>query len=336
MPLPTILITGGAGYVGSQAAIELLPYYRVIVYDNLSRGFRSLVPTAAVFAQGDLHDTERLAALMAEEQVQAVLHFAAYAYVGESVADPGLYFENNVGGTVRLLEAMRRSGVDRIVFSSSCTVYGLPETPLITEAHPLRPISPYGQSKLMAEQILGWQSKAHALRYCVLRYFNAAGCDPAGHSGESHRPEPHVIPRLLLAAAGQLPYFGVLGDRYDTPDGTCIRDYIHVSDLARAHRLALGWLESGGDSQTWNLGTGVGTSVRQLIAAAEAVTGHPIPVRIEPARPGDPPRLVADAGRALRMLRWEPVCSDMKSVLGSAWQWMNRRDQRALAHTAGV
>ncbi len=319
--MPVVLVTGGAGYVGSHAVLELLPHFQVIVFDNLSRGHRRLVPAGAEFIQGNLHDTARLADMMQSRRVEAVLHFSAYAYVGESVADPGLYFSNNVAGTLSLLNAMRQAGVQGLIFSSSCTVYGLPQSNPIHEDHPLAPISPYGQSKLMMEQILPAYEQAHGLRFFVLRYFNAAGCDAQCRSGELHDPEPHVIPRLLLAAQGRLPHFGILGDRHATPDGTCIRDYVHVTDLAVAHRQALQLLLDGHQSTTCNLGTGHGFSVRELIQAAEMVTGRSITVRIEPPRPGDPAGLVADARRARTILGWSPSHSSMPEILSSAWRW---------------
>lgn len=319
--MPVVLVTGGAGYVGSHAVLELLPHFQVIVFDNLSRGQRRLVPPSAEFIQGCLHDTASLASLMQSRRVDAVLHFAAYAYVGESVADPGLYFTNNVAGTLSLLEAMRQAEVRRLIFSSSCAVYGLPQSNPISEDHPLAPISPYGQSKLMMEQVLPSYELAHGLRFFVLRYFNAAGCDAAGRSGELHDPEPHVIPRLLLAAQGRLPYFGILGDRHPTPDGTCIRDYVHVTDLAVAHRQALQLLLDGHKSTTCNLGTGQGVSVRDLIQTAQIVTGRSITVRIEPPRPGDPAELVADARFAQSILGWSPTHSSLPKILSSAWRW---------------
>ncbi len=290
---PTVLVTGGAGYIGSHTAKELARAgYRVVVYDNLSRGHRWAVRWGP-FEEGDLLDQERLHRVLVEHQVQAVLHFAAFAWVGESMQSPEIYFQNNVDGTLSLLNAMRTAGVGRLVFSSTCAVYGSPEILPIVESNPTAPSNPYGESKLMVEKILGWEGICHQLKWVALRYFNAAGCDAEGETGESHFPETHLIPSLLEAAQGRRAACPIYGSDYPTPDGTCIRDYIHVTDLADAHVRALRYLETGGASVALNLGTGDGYSVNQILAAAEAAAGRPIPVERQPRRPGDPPRLVA-------------------------------------------
>jgi UDP-arabinose 4-epimerase len=321
---PTVLVTGGAGYIGSHTAKELARAgYRVVVYDNLSRGHRWAVRWGP-FEEGDLLDQDRLHRVLVEHQVQAVLHFAAFAWVGESMQAPEIYFRNNVGGTLSLLNAMRSAGVGRLVFSSTCAVYGSPEIVPIEESNPTAPSNPYGESKLMVEKILGWEGICHQLKWVALRYFNAAGCDAEGETGESHFPETHLIPSLLEAAQGLRAACPIYGGDYPTPDGTCIRDYIHVTDLADAHVRALRYLESGGSSAALNLGTGDGYSVNQILAAAEAAAGRPIPVERQPRRPGDPPRLVAAPQRAMQTLGWKPAHSSLENILRTAWAWQQR------------
>ncbi len=321
---PTVLVTGGAGYIGSHTAKELARAgYRVVVYDNLSRGHRSAVRWGP-FEEGDLLDQERLHSVLVEHRVQAVLHFAAFAWVGESMQSPEIYFRNNVGGTLSLLNAMRSAGVGRLVFSSTCSVYGSPEILPIDESNPTAPSNPYGESKLMVEKILGWEDVCHQLKWVALRYFNAAGCDAEGETGEAHYPETHLIPSLLEAAQGLRSACPIFGSDYPTPDGTCIRDYIHVTDLADAHVRALRYLESGGSSVAMNLGTGDGYSVNQILAAAEAATGRPIPVDRQPRRAGDPPRLVAAPRRAMETLGWKPTHSSLENILRTAWAWQQR------------
>lgn len=320
----TILVTGGAGYVGSHACKALAAAgYTPIVYDNLGRGHRELVRWGPLEV-GDLRDGTRLDEVFAQHRPEAVMHFAAFAYVGESVQDPALYYRNNVGGTLELLEAMRRAGVGALVFSSTCATYGVPERMPIAEDTPQRPINPYGTTKLVIENVLRDFDAAYGLRSVSLRYFNAAGCDPDGESGEIHDPEPHIIPRVLMAAAGELPRVDIFGTDYPTPDGTCLRDYIHVADLAQGHVQALDYLKRGGATTAVNLGTGRAFSVREVIAAAERVTAHRIPVREAPRRAGDPPVLVADATRARALFGFAPRFTEIEPIVATAWRWHMR------------
>jgi UDP-glucose-4-epimerase GalE len=315
------MVTGGAGYIGSHTAKALARAgYRVVVYDNLSRGHRWAVRWGPL-EEGELLDQERLQNVMESYGVTAVLHFAAFAYVGESMEKPELYFRNNVMGSLSLLNAMRGAGVRRLVFSSTCAVYGIPERVPMDEQTPVAPANPYGESKLMVEKMLKWEGVCHGLRPVALRYFNAAGCDAEGETGEDHSPETHLIPSLFEAALGQRGPCPIFGSDYPTPDGTCIRDYVHVADLADAHVRALRYLESGGESTAINLGTGTGYSVKEVLAAAEAAAGLPVPTEPHPRRPGDPPRLVASAERARTLLGWTPQHSSLESILGTAWRW---------------
>jgi UDP-arabinose 4-epimerase len=325
----TILVTGGAGYIGSHACKALaMAGYEPVTYDNLSRGHREAVRWGP-FVEGELADRDLLAASLRRFRIAAVMHFAAFAYVGESVAKPELYFRNNVMGSLTLLEAMVEAGVRSIVFSSTCATYGLPESLPIRESTPQRPVNPYGETKLTIERALHWFGEAHGLRHAALRYFNAAGADPDGETGEDHDPETHLLPLLLQTALGQRSHIDIYGTDYPTPDGTAIRDYIHVRDLAEAHVLALGHLAEGGESLALNLGTGEGHSVLQAIVAAERVTGRSIARREAPRRPGDPPVLVADASRARAALGWVPQRSDLDSILATAWAWHSSRHARA-------
>jgi UDP-arabinose 4-epimerase len=269
---------------------------------------------------GDLEDTARLAEVFAKYRPAAVMHFAAYAYVGESVRDPLKYYRNNFGGTLNLLQAMREQGVDQLVFSSTCATYGIPQAETLDEIHPQQPVNPYGTSKLMIEQVLRDFDTAYGMRHVALRYFNAAGADPDGEIGEVHEPETHLIPLVLEAAAGGEPVT-VFGDDYPTPDGTCIRDYIHVADLADAHVLALEALQQGARSSAYNLGNGNGYSVQEVIDCAQRVTGRDVDARIGPRRPGDPPRLVAESTRARRELKWQPGFAGLEQMVKSAWDW---------------
>jgi UDP-glucose-4-epimerase GalE len=320
-----ILVTGGAGYVGSHAVKELeRKGYRVLVYDNLSRGHRWAVKSAELI-EGDLSDESALGEVFSRNQVQAVLHFAALAYVGESVEDPGRYYENNVANSLKLLRVMLAHGVKSFILSSTCAVYGNPNQVPIPEDHPLAPVNPYGLSKLMVERILKDYDSAYGLRHVSLRYFNAAGADPEGTIGEDHTPELHLIPRLLQAALGKIEQIEIFGTDYPTRDGTCIRDYIHVNDLADAHVRALRWLLDGGKSATFNLGTGHGYSVREVLGAAERITGRTIPTVIAQRRPGDPPALVASADKARRDLGWTPKFSDLDAMIATAWSWHRNR-----------
>ncbi len=325
-----ILVTGGAGYIGSHACKALAAAgYAPVAYDNLRYGHREAVQWGPLVV-GDLKDRALLAETMRQHNISAVVHFAAFAYVGESVEKPALYFNNNVVNSLGLLETMVEVGVKHIVFSSTCATYGLPETMPIEETTAQHPVNPYGESKLMVERILHWMGGAHDLRHVALRYFNAAGADPDGDLGEEHDPETHLIPLILFTALKRRAAIDIYGTDYPTPDGTAIRDYIHVKDLAEAHVKALDYLRDGGASAAFNLGTGTGHSVREVIAAAERVTGLPIARRETGRRAGDPPVLVADARRAQATLGWTPRCSDLDSILATAWAWHNRQHQRRL------
>lgn len=317
----SVLVTGGAGYVGSHACKALARAgYCPVVYDNLSRGHREAVRWGPL-VEGDLADTGRLAAALDEHRVAAVMHFAAFAYVGESVADPAMYYRNNLGGSLSLLEAMRQVEIDRIVFSSTCATYGVPEGVPIRETSPRLPVNPYGETKLAIERALHWYGVAYGLRSISLRYFNAAGADPDGEIGELHEPETHLVPLVLQTALGQRHHIDIYGTDYPTPDGTAIRDYIHVQDLAEAHLRALECLGAGGESTAVNLGTGCGHSVRQVVRAAEAISGNQIFCREAGRRPGDPPALVADPGRAAELLGWRARLSDLETILRTALAW---------------
>ncbi len=316
-----VLITGGAGYIGSHSAKALAGagFYPVVV-DDLRTGHRSAVRWGPLI-EADLADKAALSKVFETYPIAAVIHFAGSAYVGESMDAPQLYFRNNVGGTLSLLESMLDYGVTRIVFSSSCATYGRPRTIPITEEHPQQPVNPYGESKLMVEKVLFWYARAYGLRYTILRYFNAAGADPDGELGEMHEPEPHLIPRVIAAALGSLSAVEVYGTDYDTVDGTAVRDYIHVTDLAEAHVAAMRYLESGGAPAAFNLGTGTGHSVRQVISAVEHISGREVPFEDLPRRAGDPAELVADAHEAVRRLAWRPRHSDLSSIVETAWNW---------------
>jgi UDP-glucose-4-epimerase GalE len=319
-----VLVTGGAGYIGSHTVRALEARgHEPIVFDNLSRGHGASV-LGAPFFQGDLLSPDDLARAFAAERLEAVLHFAALAYVGESVGHPDLYYRNNVTGTINLLDAMKAGGVDKLIFSSTCATYGDPIRLPMDEEHPQSPVNPYGRSKLVIEWVLRDYEAAFGIRHVALRYFNAAGCSSDGRIGEDHDPETHLIPRVLMAVTGEIPQVTVLGNDWDTPDGTCIRDYIHVEDLADAHVLALEHLARGGRSRAWNLGTGKGHSVREVIACAEKVTGKRVPAVDGPRRAGDPARLVAQADRVSKDLGWEPKLAEIERIVLSAWKWMER------------
>lgn len=322
----SILVTGGAGYIGSHACKALAAQgFIPVTFDSLEHGHRSAVRWGPL-VQGHLGDDAALCRTMRDHAVEAVIHFAAYAYVGESMQEPGRYFRNNVAGTLSLLEAMRSCDVEQIVFSSTCATYGLPSTVPIDESHAQQPVNPYGESKLFIERALHWYGAAHALRSVALRYFNAAGADADGEIGERHEPETHLIPSIIEAALGKRAAIDVFGTDYPTPDGTAIRDYIHVTDLADAHVRALRYLRGGGESACLNLGTGNGYSVREVIAAVSACAGRPIPIRECARRPGDPPVLVADSDLARRVLAWEPACSDLEEIVATAWRWHLQSD----------
>ena len=313
-----VLVTGGAGYIGSVVAAELLADgHEVTVFDSLYKGHTAAVPSSARFVRGDLFDGALVRATLRDGGVDAVMHFAALSLVGESVAEPALYFRNNVAGTIALLDAMRDAGVLRLIFSSTAAVYGQPVSTPIYEDAALRPINPYGESKLMVETLLRRYDEAYRLRSVALRYFNAAGA--AGDLGEDHSPETHLIPNVLAVPRGLAAQVGIYGTDYATPDGTAVRDYIHVTDLARAHIMALDVTRER--SAAYNLGNGLGFSVRQVIEAARRVTGHAIPVREEPRRAGDPAVLVAASEKIQQDLRWLPKFPDIESIITSAWEW---------------
>lgn len=320
-----ILVTGGAGYIGSHT-VRLLAEQgrRVVVLDNLVFGHREAIISDGVeLVEGGIGDKDLLRSLFEKHQFSAVVHFAAYAYVGESVTNPLKYYRNNTAEPLALLEIMEEFGCKNFVFSSTCATYGVPASIPIVESNPQDPINPYGRSKLMLEWVLRDCDKAWGLKSACLRYFNASGAAEDGKIGEDHDPETHLIPRVLMAITGEIPHVDVFGTDYPTPDGTCIRDYIHVNDLASAHAKALDRLASGGDSLRCNLGTGVGVSVRQIIDAVEDVTGKKVPVQYGPRREGDPPQLLADPTLAKEELGWEAQHKDVREMVRSAWAWMN-------------
>ena len=318
-----VLVTGGAGYIGSHTVRQLVKEgHEVTVLDNLVYGHVAALPQSGVnFLEGDLRDPTVLKQAFSGGQ-DAVIHFAAYAYVGESVTDPLKYYENNLAAPLNLLRAMKEHGCDKFVFSSTCATYGTPETIPISEATIQRPINPYGASKMMLERVLEDCGTAWGLTSVFLRYFNASGCSLDGEIGEDHRPETHLIPRILMAATGEISHVDIFGTDYDTPDGTCIRDYIHVEDLGDAHLKALSYLADGGETTAVNLGTGRGLSVREILKAAEEASGREIPVKFSQRRAGDPARLIADPTKAKQVLNWEPQHSDAETILSTAWQWM--------------
>jgi UDP-arabinose 4-epimerase len=320
--LPSVLVVGGAGYIGSHICKELRKCgFLPVCYDNLVYGHRRAVKWGP-FEKGDIHDQKRLETVLSGNNIQGVIHLAAFAYVGESVIEPSKYYANNVAGSIALLNAMLNKGVKKIVFSSTCAVYGNPKTVPITEKEPANPVNPYGASKWMVERIMSDYSRAYGLGYIALRYFNAAGADPEGEIGEMHDPETHLIPLALDAVLGRRKELVVFGNGYPTPDGTCIRDYIHVSDLARAHVRALNLLgENGNTHLSINLGTGKGFSIFEIIRATETVTGKTIRYRIAAPREGDPPALVADPSRALSFLQWKAEHTDINETIRHAWHF---------------
>jgi UDP-glucose 4-epimerase len=324
--MSTVLVVGGAGYIGSHVVRDLTERgYTVVVYDNLSEGHREAVGDGN-FIQADINDTERLYETFQKYAIDAVMHFSAYAYVGESVVSPEKYYLNNVSATINLLSSMLRHEVKTFIFSSSCATFGNPVYLPIDENHPQNPINPYGRTKLIVEKMLADYAHAYGLRFIALRYFNAAGAHPDGSIGESHRIETHLIPLVLKTITGEKDCVRVFGNDYGTADGTCVRDYIHVCDLAKAHRLALERMLSGNKSCCVNLGTGRGTSVKGIIAACEEVTGRKVPVVYASCRPGDSPELVASSRYAGELLEWEPDYTDIRDIVRTAWEWeQNRR-----------
>ena len=317
-----ILVCGGAGYIGSHAVHQLIARgEEVVIVDNLQTGHRGALHPQATFCEGDIRDAAALDRIFTERSIEAVLHFAANSLVGESMEQPLLYFNNNVYGMQVLLEAMVRHGADKIVFSSTAAVYGEPKRVPIREDDGTNPTNTYGETKLTMEKMMKWVSRAHGVRYVSLRYFNAAGALPDGSIGEDHRTETHLIPLILQVPTGRRDHITVFGDDYPTPDGTCLRDYIHVVDLADAHVRALAYLRRGGESDIFNLGNGQGFSVKEMIAAAEQVTGRTIKVEIGARRAGDPAQLIASSEKARAVLGWQPVFTDVAQVIGTAWRW---------------
>ena len=316
-----ILVTGGAGYIGSHANKELTRTgYETVVLDNMSYGHPDFLKWG-VFEEVDLGDLESIRNVFRKYEIEAVMHFAAFTYVGESVEDPQKYYLNNLRNTLNLLQVMNEFEVRKLVFSSTCATYGNPQKIPLTEDHPQNPINPYGQGKLMVEKVLKDYSSAYGLRYVSLRYFNAAGADPEGEVGERHDPETHLIPLILDAAMGKREDIKIFGTDYPTTDGTCIRDYIHVTDLADAHIKALKYLEDGGESEVFNLGNGNGFSVREVIEEARKVTGKEIKATETERRPGDPPVLVGSSEKARKILKWQPKYDDLTKIISTAWEW---------------
>lgn len=317
-----ILVCGGAGYIGSHAVRALLnSKEEVIVLDNLQTGHRDSVPENVKLLVGDLRDKEFLDKVFKENKIEGVIHFAADSLVGESMTNPGKYFENNVVGSLNLITVMKENGVDKIVFSSTAATYGEPENVPILESDKTLPTNPYGESKLIVEKMLKWYDMAYGLKYTVLRYFNVAGAYPTGEIGEDHKTETHLIPIILQVALGKREKIGIYGDDYPTEDGTCIRDYIHVMDLVDVHILAMNRLRAGGESRIYNLGNGEGFSVKEVIEVAREVTNHEIPAEVTPRRAGDPARLVASSAKAMEELKWTPKYNSLKSIIETAWEW---------------
>ena len=317
-----ILVLGGAGYIGSHTVYELIGAGRdVVVADNLVTGFRKAVHPKARFYELDIRDRKALDSLFERENIEGVIHFAASSQVGESMKDPLKYYDNNLWGTNCLLESMVAHNVKKIVFSSTAATYGLPEKTPILETDRTQPINPYGETKLAMEKMMRWTDLACGLKYVALRYFNACGAHPDGVIGEAHDPETHLIPIILQVPNGQREFIGIFGGDYNTKDGTCVRDYIHVTDLAQAHILALDYLLAGGESNTFNLGNGVGFTNKEVVETARRVTGHPIPEKLLDRRPGDPDILVASSEKAKSVLGWSPKYADLETIISTAWNW---------------
>ena len=323
-----VLVFGGAGYIGSHTVYELIARGdEVIVVDNLETGHREAVHKDAIFYEGDIRDRAFVDSIFEKEKVDAVIHFAANSLVGESMENPLKYYDNNVCGTKVLLESMVAHGIDKIVFSSTAATYGEPERIPILETDKTEPTNTYGETKLSMEKMFKWTGRAHGLRFVSLRYFNACGADETGCIGEAHAPETHLIPLILQVPNGKCDYISIFGDTYPTKDGTCVRDYIHVTDLAAAHILAVKYLVDGGESNIFNLGNGVGFTVKEVIETARKVTGHEIPAKVEGIRAGDPAVLVASSEKARTVLGWNPVHNELEEIIASAWNWhKNHKD----------
>lgn len=317
-----ILVLGGAGYIGSHTVYELIDAGRdVVIADNLETGHIEAVHPKAKFYQGDIRNREFVDSVFESEHIDGVIHFAANSLVGESMTNPLKYYDNNLCGTKVLLESMVAHGIDKIVFSSTAATYGEPERVPILETDKTEPTNCYGETKLSMEKMFKWVGKAHGLRFVSLRYFNACGAHVSGKIGEAHNPESHLIPLILQVPNGQREYISIFGDDYDTKDGTCIRDYIHVTDLAQAHILAMDYLMNGGESNIFNLGNGVGFTVKEVIDTARKVTGHPIPSKTTPRRAGDPAQLIASSEKARSVLGWHPEHADLEEIIATAWNW---------------
>ena len=317
-----ILVLGGAGYIGSHTVYELIDAGRdVVIADNLETGHIEAVHPKAKFYQGDIRNREFVDSVFESEQIDGVIHFAANSLVGESMTNPLKYYDNNLCGTKVLLESMVAHGIDKIVFSSTAATYGEPERVPILETDKTEPTNCYGETKLSMEKMFKWVGKAHGLRFVSLRYFNACGAHVSGKIGEAHNPESHLIPLILQVPNGQRDFISIFGDDYDTKDGTCIRDYIHVTDLAQAHILAMDYLMAGGESNIFNLGNGIGFTVKEVIDTARKVTGHPIPAKITPRRAGDPAQLIASSEKAKTVLGWHPEHADLEEIIATAWNW---------------
>ena len=317
-----ILVLGGAGYIGSHTVYELIDAGRdVVVVDNLLTGFRQAVHPKARFYQADIRDRAAMDKVFEAEDIEGVVHFAASSQVGESMTDPLKYYDNNLYGTTVLLQSMVAHGVKKIVFSSTAATYGEPESVPILESDKTQPTNCYGETKLAMERMMSWVSRAHGLKYVALRYFNACGAHISGAIGEAHDPETHLVPIILQVPNGKRDHVSIFGDDYPTKDGTCVRDYIHVSDLAQAHVLALDYLLKGGDNNVFNLGNGVGFTVKEVIDTARAVTGHPIPAQVSPRRAGDPAQLIASSAKAVEVLGWKPKYNDLSTIISTAWKW---------------
>jgi UDP-glucose 4-epimerase len=324
----SILVLGGAGYIGSHAVYQLIDQnYKVVVVDNLQSGHNQAVHPQATFYKGDIRDKEFLRSVFEQEKIEGVIHFAANSLVGESMENPLKYFNNNVYGTQVLLEVMMEFGIKNIVFSSTAATYGEQKVMPITEEMPTLPTNAYGETKLTMEKIMKWCESAYGLKYVSLRYFNVAGARSTGEIGEDHHPETHLIPVILQVALGQREYISVFGDDYDTEDGTCIRDYIHVEDLIDAHILALSYLQNGGESTIVNLGSGKGFSVKEMVETAREVTGHEIPAKVVPRRSGDPSKLIASSEKAKKVLGWNPQRTSIKQIMEDAWNWHQTHPQ---------